>query len=213
MIWALDISEEIGIVSVDGQGTLRITDIETGAEIVSARNLEAPLAKDINAVRLGHRVIGAVVHEHGAITFVDVPSGRVLDQIPADEAGIDVTADGKGYRLTQSYLDDESDSRKVNVEAEGKHFGALTHGGDPLNALTSMILDGYQVAVTGGEDRTVRFWDVPTLSEIERLEVPAEVESIVPAGDDYLAVLCGGEVIIYQRRKPARPATPPEGEA
>jgi hypothetical protein len=46
-----------------------------------------------------------------------------------------------------------------------------------------------------------RFWDVPSLREIERLTLPGPVQWVAPAADDHLAVLCCGEAIIYTRHK------------
>jgi WD40 repeat protein len=64
-----------------------------------------------------------------------------------------------------------------------------------------MTLDGQPVAVTASFDGSVRFWDVPSLREIERLTLPGPVQWVASAGDDHLAVLCSGEAIIYARHK------------
>ena len=198
VIRALGIGHEATVVSVDADGTVWATEASGGRSVASATKVDSNVVA-IEAVPVAGRVIAALTGADNAITLIDAASGHELERIAPDETAITLAAADKEYRLIR-----RAGYTVAVTGPDGEPHGVLAGHTRRISTLTTMSLDGQPVAVTASFDGTVRFWDVPTLREVERLTVPGPVQTAAPAADGHLAVLCCGEVIIYARRQPPR---------
>jgi WD40 repeat protein len=202
VVRAVGISQGTAVVSVADEGTVRTTDIQTGLQVGPVRKLDDCDVVAIETASLARRLTAAVTGADNAITLIDLGSGRKLDRIPPDETAIALAADGQVFQLVR-----RADYTVLVTGPDGQSRGVLAGHTRRISTLTTTSLDGRPVALTASFDGTVRFWDVPTLREIERLDLPGPVQTVTPAGPDHLAVLCSGEVIVYARSQSARRAT------
>jgi hypothetical protein len=127
--------------------------------------------------------------------------------------GLPVIGYGPAMSAPSSHL--PADQHKVpDTELDAADFDGLAVRGASIRGDAHRLHSVTRKdPVTGGSDGTVRFWDVPNLRETDRLILPGPVQTVAPAGDDHIAVLCCGEVIVYARHQPRQPATNPEGTA
>jgi hypothetical protein len=201
-IRAICISQGNAVVAVTADGAVRSRDLLTGAKGGAACKLDDAEVVAVETAALGVRTLAALTRTDGDITIITTVSGRELDRISLAEAAVTLVVGGTPYRLVRSRpaLIVGADRDFVRVTGPGAYHGVLSGHSGHITTLTTMTLDERQVAVTASQDGTVRFWDVPALREIERLDLPGPVQSVVPAGPDHLAVLCCGEVIVYARK-------------
>jgi hypothetical protein len=206
VIRAVALMQEAAAVSAADDGTIRVTELSTGAVVESTWKLDTTVVA-VEAVVIAGRTIIAVTGTDHSITFIDLASGDTLNRIPPQESAITLRADGQSYRLRVLAQPDPGGHASgvdhvVSVtDANGEPRGTLAGHAGRISALTTMSLDGRPVAATASFDGTVRFWDVPALREIERLDLPSPVQALAPAGPVHLAVLCSAEAIIYARRE------------
>ena len=203
LVRAVGISQGTEIVSADAEGKLLHTHIATGHQWASAQKLTKAAVTAIDAISLSGRVIAALRDVDGSVAFVNARSGLEFDHMSTNQAFVPLSADGKKYLLLRGANHVTVATYQGLVEDSALlHYGSLTSHRSHITTLTTMTLDGRPVAVTASLDGTVRFWDVPALREIECLTLPGPVQTVAPAGDNHLAVLCCGEAIIYARNNP-----------
>ena len=77
-----------------------------------------------------------------------------------------------------------------------------------VSAVAVGEVDGRPVAVSGGDDRTVRVWDLATGNDIATIAFPYLVLSIAAATDNRLVVGFDWEVAVLRRWLTSRPSWP-----
>ncbi|MGW1728945.1 hypothetical protein ACWCQK_39570 [Streptomyces sp. NPDC002306] len=86
----------------------------------------------------------------------------------------------------------------------------------PAWALATGVVEGRPAVAAGGDDRTVRVWDLVAHRRVSPdLTFPSEVTALAMAPDGRLAVGFGPDLAVFIPHSPARAATthPPEGPA
>jgi hypothetical protein len=205
---------QLAWLSLDAAGAQRVPDTRA-FEPAGLSTRYAPYQfVALETVSFGGRTLVALTDAKCGVTIADVTDRELLERIAPKDAFTPMTIGGTRYRLfrTSSLPISGPDVPKDSVWVrpfDGRPTGYLSGHTGVITTLTTMTLDGQPVAVTASLDGTVRFWDVPALREIERLNLPGPVQTVAPVGNDHLAVLCCGEVIVYARRDPSRPPEPP----
>jgi WD40 repeat protein len=72
-----------------------------------------------------------------------------------------------------------------------RHYG-------PVRAVVCMYVRGQALAFTGGDDGTVRVWDLPDMQQLDVIDVSSPVFAIEATVDGDLLVGAGGEAIAFR---------------
>jgi WD40 repeat protein len=75
----------------------------------------------------------------------------------------------------------------------------LTGHTGPVTAVTCAQLDGRPSAITSGRDHTVRVWDLRTRLQIDRIELPGDVEAVTDTPAGGIVAAFGWDIILFER--------------
>ncbi|MFH8560027.1 hypothetical protein [Streptomyces sp. NPDC017988] len=119
------------------------------------------------------------------------------------------TVDGRPVAVTGS--SDGAYSGSVDAKAHVWDIATQRPYGEPLSGHTGWVVaaactkvDGRSVAFTGGQDGTLRMWDMERGECLQTLTLPGVVNHIAVAGDGRLAIGSEGELIVMERPEEAR---------
>jgi hypothetical protein len=195
-IRAVGVSQAALVAVVQADGTVRTIDIPTAHAALAQHRLGQIDVVSVEVTSVAGRPVLGLRLADGSVDLFNLRSAPE-EHMPAHEPTDLRCADGRQFALVHKRA-----TYDITVTTpEGAQHGVLTGHTRRITTLTTMTLDGQPVAVTASFDGSVRFWDVPSLREIERLTLPGPVQWVASAGDDHLAVLCSGEAIIYARHK------------
>ncbi|SMX29524.1 translocation protein TolB [Pelagimonas phthalicica] len=192
-----------GVVSGSWDGTLRLWDVESGAEIAVLSGHES----GVTSVAFSPDGRGVVSGSHdNTLRLWDVESGEEIAVLSGHEGGVESVAfspDG-GHFVSGSH---DNTLRLWDVES-GAEIAVLTgHEGSVTSVAFSP--DGRRV-VSGSYDKTLRLWDVESGAEIALLSGhESEVTSVAfsPDGRQVVSGSDGGSLRLWNAENGAEIAT------
>ncbi|GAB3655330.1 Hsp70 family protein [Glycomyces tarimensis] len=162
--------DRIGLVTVDAEGRLRLyeteVNVDTGMTFDAADDWTDDDAPESLGVVYIEDVPHAMVLSRQRYFLWDLETGDFAASTATWEGDLDanfvqeaVTVDGGDALLA---YDDDSDAAVYDLHS-GTELAVFTDEDDPSNMVTDMtstVVDGYTIAITGHLDGTVRLWNL-----------------------------------------------------
>jgi WD40 repeat protein/tetratricopeptide (TPR) repeat protein len=222
-----DAVKALAVTVLDGRAVL-VTGDRKGAvyiwDLADRRLLRGPLpgheedVADVATALLDGRAVAVTGDGTGTVLVWDLATGARVGEIMAVEPNPDSDDEEEFLDAVATAVVED---RPVvvtlsNDDTSGMlqvwDLATMAPGGEPLTmhesgavSLTTAVLDGRPVAITGGEDSTVRVWDLTTREQVgPRTQFTGPVTALATAPDGRLVVAYGSEVTVLDEPKGSR---------
>jgi WD40 repeat protein/carbon monoxide dehydrogenase subunit G len=177
-------------------GRVALVDLATGRMVHDVSVGSGLILTAIACGQIAGQLVAVLAAEDGRALILDLRSGDVFAAastsipLPTARPGLVVgliVVDGK---LTE--LQGGTDGSVVWQRQQYPH----RHDG-PVRAVACMYVHGQALAFTGGDDGTVRVWELPDMRQLDVIDVGRPVFAIEATVDGDLLVGAGGEAIAF----------------